>query len=231
LGLSGNFISADDHIVEARDTWTRRMAKSKWGDRIPRVETGRDGADHWIVDGKSLPLAGRGSVAACLPDRTAEVQRWENLPGATYTPAERLKAMDSDGVACSVLYPMIAGVAGESFGAIADAELALACVQAYNDYVIEEWASASNRFIPQCIVPLASTQTIVSEIHRAVAKGHRGVIFPPFRRWSAPTCPLLMIRVTAMCGARVRNSVSRCAFMPVPRINLECRRTPGTIPH
>ena len=59
-----------------------------------------------------------------------------------------------------------------------DPELELACVQAYNDWLIEEWAAASPRFIPQCIVPLAPIEAAVNEIKRAVAKGHRGVVMP-----------------------------------------------------
>ena len=51
-------------------------------------------------------------------------------------------------------------------------------MQAYNDWLLEEWAGASNRFIPQCIVPISSPDATVSEIKRAVAKGHRGIIFP-----------------------------------------------------
>jgi predicted TIM-barrel fold metal-dependent hydrolase len=86
--------------------------------------------------------------------------------------------MDVDGVDYSVLYPTVAGLAGETFGRLTDPELELACVQAYNDWLIEEWASASKRFVPQCIVPLAPVEATVSEIKRAAAKGHRGVVYP-----------------------------------------------------
>ena len=70
------------------------------------------------------------------------------------------------------------GFSGEVFGAIADAELELACVQAYNDWLIDEWAATNERFIPQCIVPLSPIEATISEIKRAVSRGHRGVIFP-----------------------------------------------------
>jgi predicted TIM-barrel fold metal-dependent hydrolase len=86
--------------------------------------------------------------------------------------------MDVDGVDYSVLYPTVAGVAGETFGRLSDPALELACVQAYNDWLIEEWASTSPRFIPQCIVPIWPIEATVKEIRRAVDKGHRGVIFP-----------------------------------------------------
>ena len=90
----------------------------------------------------------------------------------------RLQAMDDDGIGYSVLYPSLAGFCGERFGALADPELALACVQAYNDWLIDEWVKTSNRFIPQCIVPLSPIDATVAEIRRAVGRGHRGVIFP-----------------------------------------------------
>jgi uncharacterized protein len=64
------------------------------------------------------------------------------------------------------LYPTVAGVAGETFARLDDPELELACIQAYNDWLIEEWASRSPRFIPQCITPFmlrgASARTVGS---------------------------------------------------------------------
>jgi predicted TIM-barrel fold metal-dependent hydrolase len=56
--------------------------------------------------------------------------------------------------------------------------LELACVQAYNDWLLEEWAGASLRFIPQCVTPLFPVAATVNEIRRSVANGHKGVIYP-----------------------------------------------------
>jgi predicted TIM-barrel fold metal-dependent hydrolase len=86
--------------------------------------------------------------------------------------------MDSAGIDYSVLYPTVAGLAGEAFGRINDSDLEIACVRAYNDWLIEEWGTASNRFIPQCLVPLWPVDAAIAEIRRAVGNGHRGVIFP-----------------------------------------------------
>ena len=86
--------------------------------------------------------------------------------------------MDIDGVAYSVLYPSFAGLSGETFGALRDPDLELACVQAYNDWLLDEWTSCSDRFIAQCIVPLAPVEVAVAEIKRAIGRGHRGVVFP-----------------------------------------------------
>jgi predicted TIM-barrel fold metal-dependent hydrolase len=172
------FISADEHVQEPPDLWTRRLSKKKWGDRIPHLQRQADGAERWVVDGKPLALAGAAAAAALMPERTREPRCWEEVPAAAYVPRERLRAMDADGVDYAVLYPTVAGVGGETFGRITDPELELACVQAYNDWLIEEWAGASERFIPQCIVPLYPAEAAAAEARRAVALGHRGVIYP-----------------------------------------------------
>jgi predicted TIM-barrel fold metal-dependent hydrolase len=172
------FISTVDHVVEHPEVWTQRLSKSKWGDRIPRIKHSSDEGDAWVVDGRSAPLSECAQVGAVMSDRADAPKRWEDVPQSAYLPAERLRAMDTDGVACSVLYPTLAGFSGEKFGALADPELALACVQAYNDWLAQEWAGASDRFIPQCLSPIWPVGAAVAEIERSVRKGHRGVVFP-----------------------------------------------------
>ena len=172
------FISVDDHVPEHPDVWTRRLDKARWGDRIPHIEKRPDGSDRWCVDGQELSIPGVASTGAAMPDRVREPQHWNEVPAAASEPSERLKAMDVDGVDASILYPTVAGVAGETFGRIADPDLELACVQAYNDWLVEEWTAASPRFVPQCIVPLAPIEVAAAEIKRCVAMGHRGVVYP-----------------------------------------------------
>ena len=174
--LRYGLVSVDDHVQEPPDLWTSRLS-SNWADRIPRIES-RDGIDRWVVDGQVV-LNGHASAAgAFMADRNREPSRWDEVPAAAYRPADRLKAMDAAGVDYSALYPTVAGVAGHAFGRIRDSELELECVRAYNDWLIEEWAGFSDRFIPQCIVPIWPPDATVREIHRAVGMGHRGVVFP-----------------------------------------------------
>lgn len=171
------FISADDHVQEHPGVWTDRLSRAKWGDRVPHVER-HDGAERWVVDGQPLPLSGVALAGALMAERTVEPQRWDEVPAAAHVPAERLKAMDSAGIDYSVLYPTVAGLAGETFGRLTDPKLELACVQAYNDWLVDEWAAASDRFIPQCIVPIYPPEATAAEIRRAIERGHRGVVFP-----------------------------------------------------
>jgi uncharacterized protein len=165
MELKYGLISADDHVQEHGSVWTQRMSKEKWGDRIPHFQTQSDGSQCWLIDG--------------APEkRTPNPKHGEEIPRAAYDPGERLKAMDADGVDYSVLYPTVAGLAGERFGKLGDADLELACVQAYNDWLIEEWTSVSPRFVPQCIVPIWPMERTVAEIRRAIALGHKGVVYP-----------------------------------------------------
>ncbi|HTM10149.1 MAG TPA: amidohydrolase family protein [Verrucomicrobiae bacterium] len=172
-----SFISVDDHVQEQPKVWTKRLARSKWGDRIPHIQSDASG-ERWIVDGDPVKFEGVADCGALMSDRGKNPSRWSDVTAAVYDPEERLKAMDAAGIAYSVLYPTVAGPGGETFGRIADPELELACIQAYNDWLLEEWASASDRFIPQCVAPLFPVDAAVSEIRRAVKNGHRGVIYP-----------------------------------------------------
>ena len=178
MQLKYGLISVDDHIQEPPDLWTQRLSKNRWGDRIPHIERAVDGTEQWVVDGLLLLDGSAGRAGALMADRNCEPSRWDDVPPAAYVPSERLKAMDAAGIDYSVLYPTVAGLAGETFGRLEDPELEVACVQAFNDWLIDEWASASDRFIPQCITPLFPIEAAVNEIRRAVKNGHRGVIYP-----------------------------------------------------
>ena len=172
------FISADEHVQEHPEVWTKRMSRAKWGERIPHVERNPKGVERWFVDGREIDLAGVADCGAAMAERTQNPQRWADVPVAVYDPKQRLKAMDAASIDYAVLYPTVAGVGGQSFGRITDRELELSCVQAYNDWLLEEWGGASERFIPQCITPLDPIDAVVEEIRRCVANGHRGVIYP-----------------------------------------------------
>ena len=178
--MAGNFISANEHIIESPDVWTSRLSAEKWGDRVPHIITKDDGTEQWLIDGREFPLVGSGSAAACTPDRSKEPRQWADIPAVIVDPAERLRAMEEQGVDYAVLYPSVAGIGGERFGQIEDPDLELACVQAYNDWLIDTWGAASPKFIPQCVVPLSSFELMETEIRRAVGRGHKGVIFPAF---------------------------------------------------
>ena len=178
MELKYGFISADDHVQEHPAVWTSRLSKQKWGERIPHIEEHADGRQSWVIDGQRISLPGVAVAGALMPDRAHEPKRWDEVPRMAFSASDRIKAMDVDGVDYSVLYPTVAGLAGERFGILEDGDLELACVQAYNDWLIDEWTVVSPRLVPQCIVPIWPMERTVAEIKRAVGRGHRGVIYP-----------------------------------------------------
>jgi len=100
-------------------------------------------------------------------------QHWDEVPSCVYDPAERLFALDKDGVDAEVLFPNEPALGGTFLQA--SPEFELDCVRAYNDW-LAEWRAVSDRFIPLALIPYLSGPVVaVQEITRAVAMGHRGV--------------------------------------------------------
>ena len=213
MQLKYGFISVDDHVQEPPDLWTQRLSKNRWGDRIPAYRARQRRTERWVVDGQMLLDGCAGRAGALMADRNQEPSRWDDVPPAAYVPTERLKAMDAAGIDYSVLYPTVAGLAGETFGRLEDPELELACVQAYNDWLIDEWAGASERFIPQCIVPIGPVDATVAEIKRAVA---RAIVASSSRR-----CPCTCAR----CPTSADPNTTRSGHLRgVGRAGLSSRR-------
>lgn len=206
MNLKYGFISVDDHVQEVPNLWTDRVEK-KFRERAPRL-VASNGAEQWVLDGQVL-LDGRAARAgALMVDRNEDPKRWADVPKPVFMPSERLKAMDSAGIDYSVLYPTVAGLAGEAFGRLQDADLEIACVRAYNDWLIDEWATASNRFIPQCLVPIWPAEAAIAEVKRAVGRGHRGVIFP--------SLPMHLRNVPHVSGPEYDPFWSVCEELNVP---------------
>ncbi len=130
MALRFRVISADDHVLETPDLWTKRLPKARFGDKIPQVVKQADGAERWVVDGKVRQARALTPTGALSTDRFKEPQQWSGVPKEAYDPVARAKALDKDQVDAEVLYPSAAGLSGEAFCAIENNELELACVQA-----------------------------------------------------------------------------------------------------
>ena len=177
MEIKYGLISADSHTVLDRDTFTRRMSSTKWGDLIPHiVETTEGGrtVDRWLIHGRiSSNERGVANCPAAMPDPTAHQypERWEEVPARAVDPLERLEALDSDGVDAEVLFPTGGRLVYMEFGD----EFELDCVRAYND-AMAEWRELSDRYAPLAMIPyLCDIKTTVAEVERAARMGHRGI--------------------------------------------------------
>jgi predicted TIM-barrel fold metal-dependent hydrolase len=98
-------------------------------------------------------------------------------PGC-YDAAARVADMELNHVEASLCFPTYPRFAGQMFGERSDRDLALLCVRAYNDWMVDEWAGTSaGRLIPLCIVPLWDARLAAAEVRRNAARGVRAVCF------------------------------------------------------
>ena len=175
--MSGyTIIDVDTHVTETPDLWTSR-APARMRDRVPRIETDKDGRLSWVVGGSPM-LASPGLTATAgvgnfkNPPKTYE----EMHPGA-YDAQARLKYMDKMGIWAMVMYPNVGGFGAQEFLKLGDPELMLTCVQIYNDWQTE-WASAdSRRLLPITSLPFWDVSAAVKEVRRCAAMGHKGILF------------------------------------------------------
>jgi predicted TIM-barrel fold metal-dependent hydrolase len=189
-------ISVDDHLVEHPRVWEDRLP-ARFRDAGPRVvetessfalggEIGGNlgatskGAQVWMYEGRVYPQLGLNAVAGRDPkDYGLEPVRYDEMIPGCYDPVERVKDMDLDGVQAAMCFPSFPRFSGTVFLEGHDKELALLCVQAFNDFVLDEWcAGAPDRFVPVVILPFWDVDATVAEIHRTAAKGALAISFP-----------------------------------------------------
>jgi len=191
-------ISVDDHVVEPPTVWSDRLS-AKDRDVGPRVvrdtcatqrdplrqkarfTKGGDGpeTDWWVYEDKAMPISMVTACAGFTPDQfhSGPIPFSDMRPGC-YDPKARLADMDVNRVERSVCFPMVTRFAGQLFLEAKDKDLAMRCVQAYNDWMIDEWSGGSGgRLIPLGIIPLWDPQKAADEIRRNAARGCRAVTF------------------------------------------------------
>src|SRR5205823_5468271 len=103
-------------------------------------------------------------------------QNYSDMPPAAYDPKARLEVLDQDHILASLCFPNVPRFCGQIFYEAQDKELALLCVKAYNDFILDEWtADSGGRLIPCIIVPLWDPDAAADEIERCAANGARSV--------------------------------------------------------
>jgi predicted TIM-barrel fold metal-dependent hydrolase len=104
-------------------------------------------------------------------------------PGAWQVEA-RLADMDANWLEASLCFPTFPRFCGQTFSEAKDKDLALLCVKAYNDWMIDDWCAPSGgRLIPLTLIPLWDAQLAADEVRRNAARGCHAVCFseiPPF---------------------------------------------------
>ncbi len=173
-------ISTDNHINEPPGTYVDRVPKHL-KDRAPRMMRGADGGDGWSFDGKPPKVTlGLGATGAITEQDFKKYKksgiRFEELLPGNYEGAAAIKDNEMDGVDAATIYPAAVGGAYQ----IKDRELALACVRAYNDWLIDDFCSADpSRLLSLPFMPVDDgIDTLVAEAERVIEKGAAGLSLP-----------------------------------------------------
>jgi predicted TIM-barrel fold metal-dependent hydrolase len=105
---------------------------------------------------------------------------YEDFRLGVYDQQARLADMEMNNVDVSINYPnTFPRFAGQGFAERNDKELALACIQIYNDWMIDEWCGGAGkgRLVPLTLVPLWDPAAAAAEVRRCAAKGSYAIAF------------------------------------------------------
>jgi len=108
--MADRFISADGHVMEPPDLWTKRMDR-RFRDRAPYVKAGPE-ADYLYIEGLP-PFSGTDLIggmanekAAGKPIENREHNRYADMRAGALDPVARLSDQDLDNARAEVAYPM-----------------------------------------------------------------------------------------------------------------------------
>ncbi|MFI5958881.1 amidohydrolase family protein [Cryptosporangium sp. NPDC051539] len=170
-------VSVDDHVLEPPHVWQDRLP-AKFRDAGPRMVTD-DKGEAWVFEGKRMPTTGLSAAAGKKREEFSPLPvTYADMRPGCYDPAARVEDMNRAGVLASLSFPSFPRFCGQAFTEADDRELGLACVRAYNDWMIDEWCgTAPGRLIPMIILPLWDATLAAAEIERTAAKGARAIAF------------------------------------------------------
>jgi predicted TIM-barrel fold metal-dependent hydrolase len=175
-----------------------RIERGRWADfslasgasyRQEQVEDGQPG-DYWVYEDRTIYVHKRHVAIPLDATPDGDVQRfdrskmeakavtYEEMRPGCYDPKARVEDMELNGVDGSLAFPTFPRFCGQTFLEADDKDLALLCVQAYNDYMVEEWSEPSGGYlIPLCLIPLWDIDLAVSEVQRNADRGVRAFCF------------------------------------------------------
>ena len=191
-------ISVDDHVVEPPHVWETWLP-DKYKDRGPKVERRGIGqmrhvgggsyeqnfdddgpkADCWVYE--DLVYIHKRHVAAVGFDRddmTMSPITYDEMRPGCYDPKARVEDNELNHVDASLCFPTFPRFCGQTFTEAKDRDLGLACIKAYNDWMVEEWCGDSGgALIPLIIIPLWDAELAAAEVRHNAERGVHAVCF------------------------------------------------------
>jgi predicted TIM-barrel fold metal-dependent hydrolase len=171
------FVSVDDHIIEPADLWSSRVP-ARYRDIAPHFVSDGD-EEFWVYEDRQIVTSGLNAVVGKSKEEfSPEPIGYGDMRKGCYDAAARVQDMNDGRVLSSLLFPSFPRYCGQVFHEAKDKELALLCVQAWNDCILDEFAGAHRgRFIPMMIIPLWDPVLAAREIERTAGKGGKSIAF------------------------------------------------------
>jgi predicted TIM-barrel fold metal-dependent hydrolase len=208
-------ISADNHVMEPPGTFVERVPAAL-RDRAPQVMQSPKGGEGWTFNGQLPKMTFSRDAARKGGDSFAMI------PRGSHDGAAHIADMLADGVDAAVLYPGVS----KNLYEMPDRELAVACLRAYNDWLLDDFCSADRRrLIEMCLVPTDDPlEVMMGEVERVLKKGARGLYVPFYPRrplYDPYYEPLWQLVSDAGATLSMHNFVANVGVpaQPVPGVN------------
>ena len=160
-------ISADSHVLEPPDLWSKALA-DQWGDRAPHfAETYKGEAGTFFFTGRDVLRLGSSRDID-------EEARYQSLQAAGRDPSVRLRIMDDERIASEVLNGSWAMLTPR----VLDGALRRDCAEVFNDYLIDYAAHDPKRLVAVALLPIDDVAWALQELDRIAARGVKGVMVP-----------------------------------------------------
>jgi predicted TIM-barrel fold metal-dependent hydrolase len=172
-------ISVDDHVIEPPTVFENHMP-ARWAARAPRMlyDAGAR-TQTWSWEGGTTATPFICAVVTLPPHEWGyDPSTLAEMRPGCWDSRQRVRDMDANGTLASMCFPSFAGMAGTFFAGAKDRELAYACLQAYNDWHIDEWCgSHPGRFIPLPLPAIWDPELSAREVRRVARKGATAISF------------------------------------------------------
>jgi predicted TIM-barrel fold metal-dependent hydrolase len=167
-------ISADSHVCEPPDCYTRHM-DPKFRADAPHVLRDPARGDMFVIKNRpNIPMAFVSGAGRDPKDVGHKFTTYEEFYAGGWEPKARLADQDTDGLAGELLYPSV----GMSIGQLEDPDYRHACVWAYNRWLQDFCSYDPSRLVGIGQPAIRTIAEGIKELEQIKAMGHKGIIMP-----------------------------------------------------